>query len=71
LSEEEDEISGEPPGLTVEALREALKDVPGHLKVTIRLNDDAGGIIALGVELDCEGERHFAIDASNDAEDFE
>lgn len=68
---EEEEVAGEPPGLTVAELRAALAEIPGHLKVTIRLHDGVGGITALGIELDEDGVSHLAIDASDDEEDFQ
>lgn len=65
------------PGLTVGELRKALEGVPDHLPVTIRMNATdldggqvCGGIISAAAEDNCGG-LHFAIDGSDDDEDFD
>lgn len=65
--EQEDFVSG----MTVGDLRRALEGVRDDYKVTIRTENFAGGITALGLEESCGGIKHFAIDASDDEEDFE
>lgn len=73
IDDEDDEI--EAPGLTVGELRKALEGVPDHYVVTVRMatnegdDNDAGGIVSAAVEDSCSG-MHFAIDASDDPEDF-
>jgi hypothetical protein len=67
LSPENDEV----PGLTVAELRALLDGSPGHLKVTIRTDDFCGGILTAAIETDEEGEDHFAVDCSDDLDDFE
>ncbi len=59
------------PGMTAGDLRRALEGVADDIKVTIRTEDFAGGIVALGLEEGCDGVKHFAIDASSDWGDFE
>lgn len=75
------EIAGEdmdlleklPPSLTVAQLRKALEGVPGEYQVTIRVQDEdgdwAGGILFASAEDSCAG-MHFAIDCSNNPDDY-
>lgn len=65
------------PGLTVGELRKALEGVPDHCPVTLRVNaldldgeQVCGGICSAAVEDNCGGV-HFAIDGSDDPEDFD
>lgn len=68
---EEEEQEDLASGMTVGDLCRALEGVRDDYKVTIRTEDFCGGITALGLEESCGGTKHFAIDASDDSEDFE
>lgn len=67
------ELEGEepqPPGLTAGQLRSALVGVPDDYAVTIRTEEFCGGIISAAASDSCSG-MHFAIDCSDDADDFD
>ena len=69
--EDEDDELAPGPGLTVAALRDALVGVRGDLVVTVRAGDGfAGGIVRTGEEQNCGG-WHFALDCSDDVDDFD
>jgi hypothetical protein len=72
IDEEDEEI--EAPGLTVGQLRKALDGVPDHYPVTLRVEAEdgdfwVGGILSARAEDSCDG-MHFAIDGSNQLEDY-
>lgn len=73
--EDEDDVPMT-PGLTAGELRKALDGIPDHLPVTIRMRAIdldgelvCGGIVTASVEDNCGG-LHFAIDGSDDEDDF-
>ena len=77
LGEEEDGDTIEAPGMTAGELRKALEGVPDHYPVTLRVTSTdldgeqvCGGICSAATEDNCGG-LHFAIDGSDDPEDFD
>jgi hypothetical protein len=73
-----DESQEEPPqpGMRVGELRARLDGLPDDMLVTVRAEATeyggvCGGIFSAGVELGCDDVQHFAIDVSDDFEDFE
>lgn len=58
------------PGLTVGQLRQALEGIQDDMAVTVRTEDFCGGISGASPELDEDGLMHFAIDCSDDEDDF-
>lgn len=65
------------PGLNVGQLRKALADLPDDMDVVVRTNDEwqegggAGGVVTAHADRSCDDEQFFAIDCSNDNDDFE
>lgn len=70
VAELRDDGEPEPPGMTVGQLLDALANAPRHLSVTVRTEEFTGGVVSASSEDSCSG-YHFAIDCSDDAEDFE
>jgi hypothetical protein len=66
-----DDDTKKAPGLTVGQLRKALDGVQDDMEVTIRTDAFCGGIISASAELSCYDIEHFAIDCSDDEDDFD
>ncbi|HMG12185.1 MAG TPA: hypothetical protein VK571_03345 [Gemmatimonadaceae bacterium] len=66
-----DDDTKKAPGLTVGQLRKALDGVPDDMEVTIRTDAFCGGITSASPEIGCDDIEHFAIDCSDDENDFD
>jgi hypothetical protein len=71
MSEDEEDTHTKAPGLTVGQLRKALEGIPDDMEVTVRTEAFCGGIVSAGSELGCDDVEHFAVDCSDDADDFD